>query len=533
MKLSELENELKKQTKEILLVDEEAVKNFSIIVPPPHIKADISLSWPLTASKILHEPPVSIAQKLASSFKGNFSCEVLNPGFINIKLDDSFLLEEAPLISNKNYFAKTHKEKVVLEFVSANPTGPMHLASGRGATLGDSMARIMRLLGETVSTEFYVNNVGHQVERLGASLKARYNKQEPPEDGYHGDYLITMASQLPSEAAQWSEAQFSSYAVDKILKRHRDDMEKFGVHFDCWFLESSLHEKNIPAKTLEEIKAKGLAYNKDGAIWFGAASELGSDDKDRVLVKNDGRNTYFLNDIANHLNKYARGFDKAIDIMGADHHGYVARLAAALEALGKDKNAFRVIIHQQVALLRDGQSIKMSKRAGEFISLRDLVEEVGLDACRFFFASRGPNTHLNFDVDLAKKKSNDNPVFYVQYVHARICSIFANAAEKGIDVSIAYDKAAVYLNAEERALLVKLLWLERVLNDCIRDFSPHHLTTYLTELAGLFHSFYDKHKVLDTENAKETAKRLYILKAVNAVLSEALDLLGVSAPEKM
>ena len=394
----------------------------------------------------------------------------------------------------------------------------------------------MRALGDDISTEFYVNNVGHQVERLGASLKARYNKQEPPEDGYHGDYLITMAEQLSPEAAQWTETQFSSYAVEKILARHKKDMEIFGVKFDCWFLESSLHEQGIPKKTLEEIKKKGLAYEKDGATWFGASSELGSDDKDRVLVKNDGRNTYFLNDIANHLNKYARGFEKAIDIFGADHHGYVARLAAALEALGHGKETFRVIIHQQVALLRDGQTIKMSKRAGEFISLRDLVEEVGLDACRFFFASRGPNTHLNFDVNLAKKKSNDNPVFYVQYVHARICSIFANAAEKGINAAKeleSFDISKATLNAEERAMLAKLMWMERVLADCVRDFSPHHITTYLTELAALFHSFYDKHKVLDPENLPETAKRLYILEAVKGTIAAALALIGVSAPEKM
>ena len=541
MKLSELEKDLKQQTMRIFSLGEESVKNFALTVPPPHIKADVSLSWPLTAAKILHKPPLKIAEELAAALKGEFSCEAIRPGFVNINLSDKFLLEESHKVSEEGYFAaktdgNAKKSKTVLEFVSANPTGPMHLASGRGATLGDSMARIMRAMGDDISTEFYVNNVGHQVERLGASLKARYNKQEPPEDGYHGDYLIAMAEQLPPEAAQWTETQFSSYAVEKILARHKKDMEMFGVKFDCWFLESSLHEQGIPKKTLEEIKKKGRAYEKDGATWFGASSELGSDDKDRVLVKNDGRNTYFLNDIANHLNKYARGFDKAIDIFGADHHGYVARLSSALEALGHGRETFRVIIHQQVALLRDGETIKMSKRAGEFISLRDLVEEVGLDACRFFFASRGPNTHLNFDVNLAKKKSNDNPVFYVQYVHARICSIFANAAEKGIDSAKlleAFDISKASLNAEERALLAKFMWLERVLVDCVRDFSPHHITTYLTELAALFHSFYDKHKVLAPENIPETAKRLYILRAVKGTIAAALALIGVSAPEKM
>lgn len=533
MKLSELETELKEQTKKIFSLDDEALKNFTFTVPPTHIKADISIAWPISAAKILKKPPFAIAEELCSGLKGDFVCEVIKPGFVNINLKDKFLLKEAAKFEENDYYFSEKKGNINLEFVSANPTGPMHLASGRGATLGDSLARIMRKTGYKVSTEFYVNNVGHQVEKLGLSLKARYEKQLPPEDGYQGDYLIDMAAELPEDAKNWEVKDFSNYAVEKILIRHKDDMKNFGVHFDCWFLESSLHEKKIPMKTLEEIKKRGLSYEKDKAVWFGVSSELGKDDKDRVLVKNDGSNTYFLNDIANHLNKYARGFTKAIDILGADHHGYVARLESAINALGYDKNCFQVIIHQQVALKRGEEIVKMSKRAGDFISLKELVDDVGVDACRFFFASRGPNTHLNFDVDLAKRKSNENPVFYVQYVHARICSIFANAAEKGINISEHFNLDKAILNTEERALITKLLWLESVLNTCLRDYSPHHLTTYLTELSALFHSFYDQHKVLDPDNKETSAKRLYILNAVKTIIAQTLDLLGVSAPQRM
>jgi len=276
-----------------------------------------------------------------------------------------------------------------------------------------------------------------------------------------------------------------------------------------------------------------MAYEKENAVWFGSSTELESDDKDRVLVKADGYNTYFLNDIAYHLNKFSRGFTRLIDVWGADHHGYVPRMEAAVGALAPRKDGFKVVIHQQVALKRGEELVKMSKRAGEFIPLKELVDDVGADACRFFFAARSPHTHLTFDVDLAKKHSNDNPVFYVQYVHARICSIFSNAPEKGIDPAAGFDAAKTVINAEERALMLKLLWLEKTLLDCARDYSPHQLTTYLTELAASFHSFYDKCKVLDPENREVSAYRLFLLAHVKAIIARGLGLLGVSAPERM
>ncbi|MCM2266678.1 MAG: arginine--tRNA ligase [Elusimicrobiales bacterium] len=535
MKISSLEADLKSRAKAAFSLDDAAVAGLCLAAPPPHIKADASIAWPIAGAKLLKKAPLVIAGQLKDALGAEFAAEAVPPGFVNIRLKDAFLFAALKELDTPGFFHRPEfsGEKINLEFVSANPTGPMHLASGRGATLGDSLARIWRALGAQVATEFYVNNVGRQVERLALSLKARFEGAEPPPDGYQGDYLKTMAEELPETASGWSLKQFSEYAVAGMLKLHKADMEAFGVAFDRWFLESELHAEGIPEKTLAALKARAMTYEKEGAVWLGTSTVMESDDKDRVLVKSDGRNTYFLNDIAYHLHKFDRGFTKVIDIWGADHHGHVPRMEAAVAALGRDKSSFKVIIHQQVALLRGEEIIKMSKRAGDFIALKDLVADVGTDACRFFFASRGPNTHLNFDVELAKKKSNENPVYYVQYVHARICSIFSNAAEKGLDPAAGFDEAKVSINPEERALMLKLLWFEKALADCARDSSPHHLTTYLTELAALFHSFYDRNKVLDPENKETSAYRLFLLKAVKGMIARGLGLLGVSTPERM
>ncbi|MEA3306436.1 MAG: DALR anticodon-binding domain-containing protein, partial [Elusimicrobiota bacterium] len=314
----------------------------------------------------------------------------------------------------------------------------------------------------------------------------------------------------------------------------REDMKNFGVEFDRWFLETELKEDNVIEKVKEELKEKKLSYKKDGALWFGSSDEPeDAEDKGRVLVKTDGRNTYFLADIAYHLNKYKRGFNRLIDIWGADHHGYVPRMKSAISALNKGVGTFEVIIHQLVSLKIGGKIVKMSKRKGEFISLKELTVDVGRDACRFFFAMRSPNTHLNFDVELAKKKSNENPVFYVQYVHARICSIFNKAKEMKFDINASPDISKISLNTEEKELINKIIWLEKVLNNCVNDLTPHHLTIYLMELSALFHSFYDKHKVLDENNKETTQCRLFILRGVKFVINEGLNLIGVSAPEKM
>lgn len=509
--------------------------------PPPHVKADISVPWPMAAAKKLKRAPLEIAEEAAdilSKIEGVESAAARPPGFINATLSTKALASIFNgMLSNPEGFAELDpvpSGNILLEFVSANPTGPLHMASGRGATLGDSLVRIFRFLGYKASSEYYVNDAGRQVELLGKSLKARYEGNEPPEDGYQGDYLKELAAELP-KGLRWKESEFADFAVKELLKRHKKDMSDFGVNFDRWFPESELHSQKALDKALAELKRLGKTYEKEGAVWFGSADSEVKDDKDRVLVKQDGKPTYFLPDIAYHLNKYDRGFTKLIDIWGADHHGYVPRMKAAVAALGKPADSFSVIIHQLVLLNRGGQAVKMSKRAGEFVSLRELMEEVGKDACRFFFALRTPNSHLNFDLDLAKKRSSDNPVFYVQYVHARICSIFRQAKEKGITYTRPETVSFVpgRLSDEERALLVKLTWFQEILEACVRDLSPHHLTNYLLELAGLFHPFYDKHKVLDETNPGLTKFRLTLCDGIRLAISTGLGLIGVSAPESM
>ncbi len=536
MQLSALETALRAEAKAVFGLEDEGVSHLTLSAPPPHIKADLSLAWPISAAKLLKKKPQQIAEELKQSLAVSCDAQVLPPGFLNFRLKDPDLVEAAGRISeDAAYFAdpSNAKERVNVEFVSANPTGPMHLASGRGVTLGDSLARIMAFLGYRVGKEFYVNNVGKQVEMLGLSLKARLLGQEPPEGGYKGGYLREVAARLPENAAGWTAAQFSDFALNEMLALHKADMTALGTEFDCWFLESDLHKEKAPEKVREELSKRGMTYEKDGAVWLGTSSGMDSDDKDRVLVKSDGRNTYFLNDIAYHQNKFERGFTKVIDVWGADHHGYVNRMEAAVAALGHSPDSFKIIIHQMVALKRGTELVKMSKREGDFISLKELVDEVGADACRFFFAMHSSNTHMTFDIDLAKKQSNDNPVFYVQYVHARICSIFSNAAEKGVDPARGFDAAKIVLNDEERGLALKLMWLGKVLEACLRDCSPHQLTTYLSELSALFHSFYGKHRVLDAGSPETTALRLFLLKAVKSVIARGLGLLGVSAPEKM
>ena len=499
--------------------------------PPSHIKADISLVWAMSSAKVIRQNPLEIAKKactLIEQLDEVAQCTFLAPGFVNIKLTDSFLVEAARdrRLKDRATDGVQSQEKVLIEFVSANPTGPLHVASGRGASLGDSLVKIHRALGIACDAEYYVNDAGNQAELLGQSLKARAQGKEPPENGYHGEYLIDLAKKIPSGLP---ESQYGRFAMEELIKTQQDDMKAFDVEFTRWFRESELHKEKALDKILAMLKEQNKVYEKDGAIWLGTTSD--NDDKDRVLVRKDGRPTYFLADIAYHKNKFDRGYTKLIDILGADHHGYVPRMEAAIKALGHKPEDFRAIIHQLVHLIENGEKVKMSKRAGTFITLRELTDDVGRDACRFFFASRTPNAHLNFDLDIAKKRTNENPVFYVQYVHARICSIFKTAKEKNLQ------PAAITLPEnlapQERALLSKLLWFKKVLNTCVKDLSPHHLPAYLTELASLFHAFYDACRVVDEDNIPLTRSRLFTCRLVQERIAKGLELIGVSAPEQM
>ena len=512
--------------------------------PPAHVKADLSLPWPLAAAKAAKRNPIELAKSLAEALSKVPEVESASPappGFVNIVLRNTALCAnlKAITLSPKTYGEDEGgpKTKVLVEFVSANPTGPLHMASGRGATLGDSLVRIMKRLGREASAEYYVNDGGDRVVLLGQSILARYKGTPVPEKGYQGEYLVDLAAAAPPEKETWTEQQWGRYAMDALLASHKDDMTVFDAHFDRWYLESELFASGAVEKTLEFLKGRGMVFEKDGAVWLGTMNAEGStDDKDRVLVKNTGKPTYFLPDIAYHKDKYDRGFERVIDIFGADHHGYVPRMRAAIAALGKAPESYHAIVHQLIHLFRGQEAVKMSKRAGTFISLREILDEVGKDACRFFFALRTPDSHLNFDLELAKKQSSENPVFYVQYAHARICSIFRKAAETGLHpagAQMTMPNARFLLAPEERALLNKLAWFPEALLDSERLLSPHPLANYLMELAGLFHPFYEKCPVVSAEDPEQGKTRLLLIAGVRDAIREGLDLLGVSAPEQM
>jgi arginyl-tRNA synthetase len=510
-------------------------------MPPAHVRAHVSIPWAMTAAKALRKSPLEIAKQVAqsvASVKGVKAAVAVPPGYVNVEFEEDIVFSGfSSAIKNPDSFTKLDNppsRKILLEFVSANPTGPLHVASGRGAALGDGLARVMRALGYTADCEYYVNDIGVQAGLLGQSLKARYEGKEPPAEGYQGDYVTEMAKQLPAEASGWDVNKFAAYGIEQLFATHQKDMKTFGVDFKCWFRESKLHEKGQVKATLEKLKSLGKTYEKEGAVWFGSTSEeTGDDDKDRVLVRSTGTTTYFLNDLAYHLDKLSRGYDRLIDILGADHHGYVPRMEAGLAALGCAPENFRVIIHQQVSLLKNGAAVKMSKRAGEFIRLSELMEDVGPDACRFFFSSRTPNTQLTFDIDLAKKRSQENPVYYVQYVHARVCSIFRKAQEAG-KAGLAEGAISVEnIAPQEASLITRLMWFEETLKICARDLSPHHLTSYLTDLSGDFHKFYDSCRVLDENPDGVIARRLLLCAMTRTVIGRGLGLIGVSAPDTM
>ncbi len=539
---------------------------------PAHIAADISVSLPLAIAKANKKNPMELAKSLAEIFEGTpgiKSAEASAPGFVNINLDEDFLWKNlSSLIEGPTSYGRDAglvPKKILIEFVSANPTGPLHLASGRGGALGDSLIRILRRVGHDAHAEYYVNDVGNQVVKLGESLLARRRGQDVPEDGYHGDYVSELARSFPLEADHWSAEEFAKRGIAALLKTQEEDMEAFGVSFDRWFRESELHDAKALDAALLKLKSRGMVYEKEGAVWLGT-KDNSEDDKDRVIIRKDGRPTYFLADTAYHENKYSRGFTELIDILGADHHGYVPRMKAAVAALGHPPESFRAIVHQLILLFRGKEPVKMSKRAGEFVRLKEVIAEVGKDACRFFFAMRSPESHLNFDLELAKKRTSENPVYYCQYVHARICSIFREAEKQGIgggshplsSVTPAIRRPGSRTKAtpagldsrlrgndeepdcpqfsflpEERALLLKIVWFPAILKTVERELSPHPHANYILELAGLFHPFYEKCRVVDPQNRELSLRRLTLCKGVRSAIREGLGLLGVSSPEEM
>ncbi|MDD5448986.1 MAG: arginine--tRNA ligase [Candidatus Omnitrophica bacterium] len=468
--------------------------------------------------------------------------EVKPPGFINLWLSDGIFyncLEE--LSSAQENFGRRSigaGKKVLAEFVSANPTGPLTIAHARQAAFGDSLANILEFCGYKVTREYYINDEGVQMSILADSVLARYlelHKKEFnfPENGYKGGYIYDIAKAMEDkyksrfvEASDRRKQEFLHFSCDWIMGTIKKDLDDFGIRFDIWYSQAKLGKSGKIEAQIKSLRDKEFVYDSEGASWF--KSTAFGDDKDRVVIKSDGSYTYLAPDIAYHKDKFARGFDKLIDIWGPDHHGYIPRLKAAIQALGFDKDSLSVIIIQLATLFREGKPVSMSTRQGEFITLRELIDEVGRDAGRFFFLMRKADSHLDFDLELAKKHSPQNPVYYVQYAHARICSILEKERAPAAD-----ERLMAMLKEKEEIDLIKFLWkFPHVIEVCGLTLEPHGLVAYLQELAGAFHGFYDRHRVIN-DDAELTKARLFLVDCARIILASGLKLLGVSAPNKM
>lgn len=521
-----------------------------IEIPPDEQMGDIATPQAMSLAKTLRKPPRDIASEIIkklSSSKIFQSAEIAGPGFINLRFSDDYLYTWIRRVAAGDKSALIRKmdisKKINVEFVSANPTGPLHLGHGRGAATGMAIVNLLRRAGYSVTAEYYINDAGRQVRLLGESVFARYKEllgiEYPfPEEGYRGDYVKDIASEILREVGtRYRDSSFDEAAeffiktsVNLMMERIKEDLSAFGISFDTYQSEAELYIKSDVQKTLEFLKSKDYLYEKDGALWF-ASSRFG-DDKDRVLRKSDGDYTYFTSDIAYHKNKIDRGFDLLINIWGADHHGYIPRLRAVLRALDYPEDRLKVYLVQMVNLLRAGRPVQMSKRAGEFVTLREIMEEVGTDSTKFIFLTRSPDSHLDFDIETAKKESPENPVYYVQYAHARVRSIFRYAEEQGINGDISQAKVELLALEEERRLIKKLIQYPLIFDGALRRLEPHRITFYLQELAGLFHSYYNKYRFV-TEDRDLTLARLCLAGVTGTIIKEGLEILGVNAPERM
>jgi len=531
------------------------INGFSLEPPREESYGDYATNVAFLLAKSLRKNPQEIAQEIANKLSNEgLSAEALK-GFINIRLKEGFLQEEFSRLfkEGSSYFFEPVERPLYMqvEFVSANPTGPLHVGHGRGAVVGDVLSRILKRFGHKVVREYYINDAGNQVYMLGLSVVYRYyelfGKEEEglkkafEEEGYKGKYVIRLAKDLKAfygekllhmpieEAINIAK----EYAYKRLLEDIKETLDSMDVAFDVWFSERSLYEKGVVEEAIRELERRGYVYEKDGALWF--KSSAFGDDKDRVLKKSDGSYTYFAGDVAYHYEKFKRGFEKVINLWGADHHGYEKRLMGALRALGIPEDWLVVEFVQMVRLISEGQEVRMSKRTGEFITLADLLEEVGKDAVRFVFLTRSSNTPLDFDIDLVKKKTSENPVFYVQYAHARVRGVFREVKERyGIDA----DKEALmpyvkHLSSQEDLRLIKrCLYLKDVYEGVLSTFSPHLITYALLDLAKDFHHYYNHHRVM-VEDKNTMLSRLALFKGVEITLKNAFEILGINAPERM
>lgn len=532
---------------------EAEMPKFIIEKPADKKNGDFSSNIAMAGARTYHQAPRMIAEAIVKNFSldGGYidRCEIAGPGFINFYLSDKYYSDVLKDIvsSGDNYGRSDYGEgkKMLVEFVSANPTGPMHIGNARGGAIGDCLASVLDAAGYDVQREFYINDAGNQIEKFATSLEVRYLQEcgkdlELPEDAYHGEDITVHARNFYSEVgdkyaecdSQERRDALVAYALPKNIAGLEADLGKYRIKYDKWFRESTLHNDGSVQKIIEALKEKGVTYEQDGALWF-KASEFGND-KDIVLIRANGIPTYIVPDIAYHYNKLVtRGYDKAIDVLGADHHGYIPRMKAALTALGLDADRLDIVIMQMVRLVRNGETIKLSKRSGKAITLNTLLEEVPIDAARFFFNLREPNSHFDFDLELAAKQSSENPVYYVQYAHARICSIIKKAADEGIKVTTPSEEALNRLNSsEERDLISHLASLTDEIIGAAKSYDPARITHYVIELATLFHKFYNAHRVV-SDDKELTEARLFLCTAVKNTIKNILVMLKVDVPESM
>lgn len=531
------------------VLPEAELPDFVIETPKDEKNGDFSTNVAMQLTRIMRQNP----RKIAEAIVGGIALpelidhiDIAGPGFINFYLVNHWLHKVLPAIQQEDAdYGKSNAgngERIQVEFVSANPTGLLHMGNARGGALGDTLAAVLNEAGYACDKEYYINDAGNQVENLGKSVEARYfellgrDDYEIPEDGYHGKDIIATAQRLLDEKGEafvdMPEAErrqaMKEYALKEKVTGIRGSLENFGVVFDNWFSEQSLHDAGSVHEVVEILRGKGYVYEKDGAQWLQCTAW--GEEKDEVLVRSNGTPTYFAADIAYHRNKFERGYKRLINIWGADHHGHVARLKGAMTALGYPGDDITVILMQLVRLYRGGEIVKMSKRSGQYVTLDELIEEVGKEAARFFFIMRNPDSALDFDLDLAKAESSDNPVYYVQYAHARICSILSVA---GVDTPLAKDVDLSLLSEEsERVLIRKLAEWPQEVADAARELAPYHLAYYAKDLATAFHSFYNSCKVL-TDDAALRDARLALVDCSRITLRNVLQLLGLTAPERM
>ena len=512
------------------------------------LASNIAMLWAKSAKK----PPRAIAELILKNFEDPGGIlerrEIAGPGFLNFAFAPKFYYQRLRELAadREPRLDLGHGEKVQVEFASVNPTGPLHVGHGRVAVIGDALARLHKATGFDVQKEYYVNDAGKQMEKLGLSIAARYRqlfgeRVEFPAEGYPGDYVIDVARSLKESAGDRFVGEdeaaavqyFTNYGGAALLDMIRGQLGRFGIEFDSFFSEKALRERGEVAQSMDLLRARGLLYSQDGAEWF--RSTRFGDDKDRTVVKSDGELTYFASDIAYHRNKFERKFTRLINVWGADHHGYVARLKAAMRGLGYDAEILRVVLVQMVQLTRRGEPVRMGKRTGEFVTLDEVLQEVGRDAARFFFLMRKSDSQLDFDLELAKRQSSDNPVFYVQYAHARVASILERAQKSGMawnssNISgISLERLEL---AEELELIRRIIQFNDILEESVRDLEPHRMIFYLLELAGEFHRYYNRHRVISEDRELSQARLLLVVNAQKTI-RRGLEILGVDAPLRM